>query len=239
MRIKPSDNLVEQPLWPPSGHWPKLLPECDPLRTGDLERLLARLASRLNISMIRFLSKHEMKHIAVPYMVDLILLHFAEYPLGESYSEKRKDRAVIVHLALRRPGMGVAQVGVEHFPVRVFNQQEHGVQGTVVPYGDRYLDPVCCNGFEEMLRHYSTSILPEGAPKDRPGGIVLTANGGTRSDAEDVLGLTRPVDRLRGSMASVEAAECTNRTTLDRDNPCFFATMVNDIPEMRSRTNAA
>jgi hypothetical protein len=30
----------------------------------------------------------------------------------------------------------------------------------------------------------------------------------------------------------------TNRTTLARDNPCFFATMVNDIPERRSRTSA-
>jgi hypothetical protein len=30
----------------------------------------------------------------------------------------------------------------------------------------------------------------------------------------------------------------TNRTTLARDNPCFFATMVNDIPDSLSLTNA-
>jgi hypothetical protein len=53
-----------------------------------------------------FFSKHEMKHIAVPYTVDLILLHFVEYPLGERDPERRKDRAVIVYLALLRPGMG-------------------------------------------------------------------------------------------------------------------------------------
>jgi hypothetical protein len=56
--------------------------------------------------------------------------------------------------------MGVGQVGVEHFPVRAFYHQEHVIQGTVVPYDDRYRNAVCCGGFKEMFRHYSTSILP-------------------------------------------------------------------------------
>jgi hypothetical protein len=66
--------------------------------------------------MISFFFKHEMKHIAVPYTFDLILLDFAKYPLGERDSERRKDRTVIVYLALLRPAMEALRVGVEHLP---------------------------------------------------------------------------------------------------------------------------
>jgi hypothetical protein len=91
------------------------------------------LRDRLNISMIRFLSKHEMSHMAVPYTVDLILFNVAVYPLGERDSERLKDRTVVVYLALHDPGMGVGQVGVEHFPVRVFYHHEHVVEGRSYP----------------------------------------------------------------------------------------------------------
>jgi hypothetical protein len=60
----------------------------------------------------------EMNYIAVLYTFDLILLDFAEYPLRERNSERGKDRTVIVYLALLRPGRGVTEVGVKHFPVR-------------------------------------------------------------------------------------------------------------------------
>jgi hypothetical protein len=161
--------------------------------------------------MIRFLSKHEMSHMAVPYTVDLILFNVAVYPLGERDSERLKDRTVVVYLALHGPGMGVGQVGGEHFPVRAFYHQEHVIEWTVVPYDDRYLDPVCGGGFEEMLRHYSTSILPgQDVPrkvrqKTVPAALYwqwMAAREVTLRTCSDLPG---PVGTLRGSMVSREA----------------------------------
>jgi hypothetical protein len=80
-----------------------------------------------------------------------------------------------------------ASARVEHFPVRAFYHQEHVIQGTVVPYDDRYLGPVCGGGFEEMLRHYSTSILP-GQDVPRKAGYTHVVPHTTRS-YQDFIGV--------------------------------------------------